>query len=231
MAQKIISVVLSDFFLFRELSSEQIEQIATQSRVMTFPKGQGVFKEGDPAQGLYILLSGQLKLAITSPQGSERIISIISPGESFGEAILYLERQFPLYAKATLDSQVLLIPKNLIFGVLDSDPHYARKMLAGLSIRMHQLVQNIEMLSLQNSTQRFIGYLLQISAKAEDATKIRLPANKATIASLLNLTPETLSRILNKLQQLGLIEVDGNDLTIADVKKLRNSDLNIQTKL
>ena len=75
------------------------------------------------------------------------------------------------------------------------------------------------------------GYLLQISAKAEDATKIRLPANKATIASLLNLTPETLSRILNKLQQLGLIEVDGNDLTIADVKKLRNSDLNIQTKL
>lgn len=231
MAQKIISVVLSDFFLFRELGSEKIEEIATQSRVLTFPKGASVFNVGDPAQGLYILLSGQLKLALTSPQGSEKIVSIISPGESFGEAILYLERQFPLYAKATLDSQVLLVPKNLIFGMLDNDPHYARKMLAGLSIRMHQLVQNIEMLSLQNSTQRFIGYLLQISARAEDATRVRLPANKATIASLLNLTPETLSRILNKLQQLGLIEVDGNDLTIADVKKLRNSDLNIQAKL
>jgi CRP-like cAMP-binding protein len=126
-----------------------------------------------------------------------------------------------------MDSQVLLVPKSLIFSMLDHDPLFSRKMLAGLSIRMHQLVQDIEMLSLQSCTQRFIGYLLQISADAPDACNITLPASKTTIASLLNLTPETLSRTLSKLQQLELIAVNGKDVMITDVKKLRSYDLSI----
>lgn len=220
-----ISQTLSEFFMFRELNTEQIARIAEYSQIIDFPRGTSVFNRGDAAIGLYILLEGQLKLGVTSPQGTEKIISIISPGESFGEAILFLDRQFPVYAQAILDSQVLLVPKSLIFSMLDHDPMFARKMLAGLSIRMHQLVQDIEMLSLQSCTQRFIGYLLQISADAPDASNITLPASKTTIASLLNLTPETLSRTLAKLQQLGLIEVNGKDVMITDVKKLRKYDL------
>ena len=220
-----ISQTLSEFFMFRELSAEQIARIAEHSQLIDFPKGTSVFNRGDAAVGLYILLEGQLKLGVTSPQGAEKIISIISPGESFGEAILFMERQFPVYAQAILDSQVLLVPKSQIFYMLDNDLLFARKMLAGLSIRMHQLVQDIEMLSLQSCTQRFIGYLLQISADAPDGSKITLPTSKTTIASLLNLTPETLSRTLAKLQQLELIEVSGKDVSISDVKKLRRFDL------
>jgi len=220
-----ISQTLSEFFMFRELSSEQIARIAEHSQLIDFPKGTSIFNRGDAAVGLYILLEGQLKLGVTSPQGAEKIISIITPGESFGEAILFLERQFPVYAQAILDSQVLLVPKSLIFSMLDNDHLFARKMLAGLSIRMHQLVQDIEMLSLQSCTQRFIGYLLQISADAPDGSKITLPTSKTTIASLLNLTPETLSRTLAKLQQMELIEVNGKDVSITDVKKLRRYDL------
>ncbi len=223
-----ISQTLSEFFMFRELNTEQIARIAEHSQIIDFPKGTSVFNRGDAAVGLYILLEGQLKLGVTSPQGTEKIISIVSPGDSFGEAILFLERQFPVYAQAIMDSQVLVVPKNLIFSMLDNDAMFARKMLAGLSVRMHQLVQDIEMLSLQSCTQRFIGYLLQISADAPDATNITLPASKTTIASLLNLTPETLSRTLAKLQQLGLIEVNGKDVTITDVKKLRKYDLSSQ---
>jgi len=220
-----ISQSLSAFFMFKELSAEQIASIAEHSQLIDYPKGTSVFNRGEAAIGLYILLKGQLKLGVTSPQGSEKIISIVSPGDSFGEAILFLERQFPVYAQATLDSKVLLVPKNLIFSMLDNDTLLARKMLAGLSVRMHQLVQDIEMLSLQSCTQRFIGYLLQISADASDASNITLPASKTTIASLLNLTPETLSRTMAKLQQQGLIEVNGKDVMITDVKKLRSYDL------
>ena len=227
MNKNLISQTLSNFFMFKELGSEQIETIALHSQLIEFPKGTSVFNRGDAAVGLYILLDGQLKLGVTSPQGTEKIISIVTPGESFGEAILFLERQFPVYAQATLDSGVLLVPKSLIFSMLDNDPLFSRKMLAGLSVRMHQLVQDIEMLSLQSCTQRFIGYLLQISADAPDASNITLPASKSTIASLLNLTPETLSRTLAKLQQLGLIEVNGKDVMITDVKKLHSYDLSI----
>jgi CRP-like cAMP-binding protein len=224
MDKALIARILADFFMFRELSAEQIEMIAEHCQLVDAPRGTTVFNRGDPARGLFLLLRGQLKLGVTSPQGTEKVISIISPGESFGEAVLFMERQFPVYAQATLDAQVLLVSKSVIFSLLDNDPTVARKMLAGLSVRMHQLVQDIGMLSLQSGTQRFIGYLLQISADAPDAGSVTLPASKATIASLLNLTPETLSRTMTKLQQSGLIEVHGKEITIPDVSRLRKLD-------
>lgn len=216
---------LPQFFIFKELSVEQLELIAQHSQTVDVPRGSLIFNRGDAARGLYFLLDGQIKLAVTSPNGTEKVISIVSPGESFGEAILFLERQFPVYAQATLDAKLLLVPKSIIFSLLDNDPTVARKMLAGLSVRMHHLVQDIEMLSLQSCTQRFIGYLLQISADAADANSVTLPASKTTIASLLNLTPETLSRTMTKLQQAGLIEVNGKDIVITNISKLRNFEM------
>lgn len=216
-----ISRFLSGFFMFRELSAEQIKLMAEHCQIIDAPRNTNIFNRGDPARGLYVLLGGQLKLGISSPHGIEKVIKLVSPGESFGEAVLFLEREFPVYAQVTQDAQVLLVPKTVIFSLLESDPSVARKMLAGLSVRMHQLVQDIEMLSLQSCTQRFIGYLLQISAGAEDAGNVTLPTTKATIASLLNLTPETLSRTMAKLQQQGLIVVHGKEIVIPNVSKLR----------
>lgn len=220
-----LTQVLTRFFIFRELSLEQCELIAHHCQLVEVPRGGLIFNRGDPARGLYLLLEGQIKLGVTSPNGTEKVISIVSPGESFGEAVLFLERQFPVYAQGTQDAKLLLVPKNIIFSLLDTDPTVARKMLAGLSVRMHQLVQDIEMLSLQSCTQRFIGFLLQISADAADANSVTLPASKATIASLLNLTPETLSRTMTKLQQAGLIEVNGKEIVITDIARLRNFEL------
>lgn len=219
-----ITQLLFGFFMFRELPTAQVKLIAEHCQVVDAPRNTNIFNRGDPARGLYILLSGQLKLGISSPHGIEKVIKLVSPGESFGEAVLFLEREFPVYAQVTQDARVLLVPKNVIFSLLESDPSVARKMLAGLSMRMHQLVQDIEMLSLQSCTQRFIGYLLQISADAPDASNVTLPATKATIASLLNLTPETLSRTMSKLQQHGLIAVHGKEIVIPDVSRLRAFD-------
>ena len=93
-------------------------------------------------------------------------------------------------------------------------------MLAGLSMRNRQLVQDIESVALLTSTQRLIGYLLQIVGTGSSG-RVTLPASKTTIASLLNLTPETLSRTMQKLQQQGLIEVNGKDITITNLSGLR----------
>lgn len=221
-----ISIVrtLTNFYMFRELPAEHVGVIAEHCQLIDVRRGEMIFNRGDQARGLFVLLNGQLKLGVISPQGMEKVISMVSPGESFGEAVLFMERQFPLYAQATLDSEVLLVSKSMIFSLLDGDPTVARRMLAGLSVRMHQLVQDIGMLSLQSSTQRFIGYLLQISADTPDAGSVTLPASKSNIASLLNLTPETLSRTMTKLQQSGLIEVHGKKIVIPDVSRLRRLD-------
>ncbi len=222
MNKALITQRLSKFYMFSELQPAQIEQLVAGTRLLEVPRGVTLFNRGDRANGFYLLLEGQVKLGVTSPQGDEKVIGLIQPGESFGEAVLFLERPFPIYAQATLDAKVLLITRDAIFDILDNDATVVRRMLAGISARNRQLVNDIESISLQNSTQRLIGYLIQISADLPNPSRVQLPANKLTIASMLNITPETLSRVMLKLHNAGLIEVNGKEIVITNVAGLRN---------
>ncbi len=218
----LISQWLSEFYLFSNLQSEQIEQLASGTRVLDVSRGTFLFNRGDKAHGFYLLLEGQVKLGVISPQGDEKVIGLIQPGQSFGEAILFLERAFPIYGQVIADAKVLLITRDAIFNILDNDVLVVRRMLAALSARNHQLINDIESLSLRNSMQRLIGYLLQMIAESSDPARIQFPANKLTIASMLNITPETLSRVMLRLHNAGLIEVSGKEISILSVDGLRN---------
>jgi CRP-like cAMP-binding protein len=215
---------LATFYMFSELQADQIEQLAAGTKLLEVPRGTTLFSRGDKAHGFYLLLEGQVKLGVISPQGDEKIIGLIEAGHSFGEAVLFLERSFPIYGQVTVDAKVLLIARDAIFDILDNDVMVVRRMLAALSARNHQLISNIESISLQNSTQRLIGYLLQMSSESENPSLITLPASKLTIASMLNITPETLSRVMLRLDSAGLIKVHGKEITIIDVEGLRNFD-------
>ena len=222
MNKALITQRLSQFYMFSELKPAQIEPLVAGTRLLEVPRGATLFNRGDLANGFYLLVEGQVKLGVTSPQGDEKVIGLIQPGESFGEAVLFLERLFPIYAQATLDAKVLLITKDAIFDILENDAVVVRRMLAGISARNRQLVNDIESILLQNSTQRLIGYLIQISTDSPNPEHVQLPANKMTIASMLNITPETLSRVMLRLQNTGLIEVNGKEIMITNIAGLRN---------
>jgi CRP-like cAMP-binding protein len=222
MDKTFITQRLSEFYMFSELQLAQIEQLANGTRLLDISRGSTLFNRGDRAHGFYLLLEGQVKLGVISPQGDEKVIGLIQPGQSFGEAVLFLERSFPIYAQAIVDSKVLLITRDAIFDILDNDVTVVRRMLAGISARNRQLVNDIESISLQNSTQRLIGYLLQMSADSPNPGRLLLPASKLTIASMLNITPETLSRVMLRLNSAGLIEVNGKEIVITNVDGLRN---------
>jgi CRP-like cAMP-binding protein len=221
MDKTLIAQRLSEFYMFSELQPAQIEQLANGTRLVDIARGAILFNRGDRAHGFYLLLEGQIKLGVISPQGDEKVIGLIQPGQSFGEAALFLERSFPIFAQVTVDAKVLLITRDAIFDILDNDINVVRCMLAGISARNRQLVNVIESISLHNSTQRLIGYLLQISTESPDPVRVQLPANKLTIASMLNITPETLSRIMLRLHNAGLIEVNGKEIAITNVAGLR----------
>lgn len=222
MEEKTIAQRLSSFYMFSELQQDQIEYLAKGTRSIDIPNGSNLFNRGDQAHGFYILLKGQIKLGVASPQGGEKIIALIQPEESFGEAVLFLEQSFPIYAQATKDSTVLLISRESVFNILDNDATVARRMLAAISARNRQLVNDIESISLQNSTQRLIGYLLEISADSAGAGRVKLPTNKLTISSMLNIAPETFSRVMNRLKDADLIQTSGKEIIIVDIAKLRN---------
>lgn len=212
--------------LFQALTPEQVDQVSQHTRSKRLPKGEMLFQKGDLAHGFYVIIFGQVKLAFPSSNGNEKVVEIIGPKQSFGEAAVFAQRPYPVFAQAIADTLLLHISRDVIFELLETDISFARHMLAGLAMRMHALIQDVESYSLRSSAQRVIGYLLQLCTNdsLEGSAQITLPTSKQIIASRLNLTPETLSRILHDLTEARLIEMQGKRIAISDLQRLREYD-------
>ena len=224
-----IPALLARLPLFQELTAEQVGKVAAHAREKRLTKGEMLFQKGDPSHGFYVIIFGQLKLAFPSSSGNEKVVDILGPKQSFGEAVMFMDRPYPVFAEAIADTLLLHVAKDTVFDLLVSDPSFARHLLAGLSMRLHSLVQDVESYSLRSSAQRVIGYLLQHcptegNGSCAGSIEITLPTSKQIIASRLNLTPETLSRIFHDLAEAKLIGVQGKQITINDIKRLREYD-------
>ena len=215
--------------LFRELSAEQQDRILDDVREVRLDKGRQIFSKGDAVQGFHVVVYGQVKLFLPSVQGNEKVVEIIGPQQSFGEAVMFLGKPYPVSAEALADTLLLHVSRESILGLLETDTSFARRLLAGLSMRLHSLLLDVESYSLRSSTQRVIGFLLQHcdagEAESAEVLNLTLPTSKQVIASRLNLTPETLSRIFSELTARDLIEVQGRAIRILDVPRLRNFEI------
>lgn len=215
--------------LFSALSDAQLAALVAATHEVRADKGKLLFQRGTPCEGMYLVVFGVVKLAVSGVQGVEKIVELVRAGESFGEAVMFLNRPFPIMAQTLEDSLLFYVEAAAIDNLLAQDPKFARRLLAGLSVRLHALVRDVESYSTQNAAQRVIGYLLQsVSTEhgesegdiATHATTVSLPVNKNLIASRLNLTPETLSRVLHHFVADGLIEVNGREIVIHDTRRL-----------
>jgi len=147
-------------------------------------RGEIIFRQGDTCEGFHMVVFGQVKLAFASPQGMEKVVEIIAPGMSFGEALMFMERPYIVYAQTLVDSLLLHISKDVIFAGLESNPTLARRMLAGMSWRLHAIMKDLEAITLRNGTQRVIGYLLRDEDEAlQGPASVKLPASKGIVAS------------------------------------------------
>ncbi len=207
--------------MFRNLSDAELGTIAAGTREFRVRRNEVVFQKGDTPVGMHIVIMGQVKLSIPSPGGAEKVVHMATSGNTFGEAVVFLNKPYPVSAIATQDSIVLLILKNSLELALDESPMLSRKMLANLSMRLHELIDDMETCTLRTSMQRVVCYLSQqVPAENSDDFTIQLGSSKQTIASQLNLAPETFSRVLSQLSEAGLIQVSGRAITVASRDKL-----------
>ncbi|EPZ16000.1 hypothetical protein M622_02170 [Thauera terpenica 58Eu] len=212
--------------MFRSLGCDEIARFARGVREIKAAKGEILFHRGDACNGFHLILSGQIKLAFTSSEGNEKVVDILRTGQSFGEAVMFMDKPYVVMAQALADSTLLHIGKQVFFEEMNNDPLFCRRIIAGLAQRLHRLMGDVESYSLRSGRERIIGYLLREEETIGDAASvgrvsIRLPTSKGTIASRLNLTQEHFSRILNELTSSGLIEVEGRTIHIPDIGRLR----------
>lgn len=224
-----VTLDLPDFLastaLFSALTAAELGRIASLCTLRRLAKGDNLFRAGDPCQALHMVAEGRVKLFVASPNGHEKVIEIFGPGQSFAEAIMFLDKPYIFNAQALGDVVLVEVGKQGVRAEIARDPKFAMHLLGGVSRRLQTLIQDVEGYTLKSGKQRLIEFLLrELAATAQGeptAAVIHLPASKSTIASRLSLTPEYFSRVLHDLQDQRLIKIDKRAIHVPDLQALR----------
>lgn len=198
--------------IFANINQEQLQAIAHITIIQNYKKGEILFWEGDEATGFFIVKNGRIKV-FKIGNNKEQIIHIFGTEEYFAEVPAFDGGNFPASAAAIENSQVLFIPRNSFFRVLQQHPTLAIVMLGTFAKHLRYLTNLVDTLSFQEVPERLKNYLLNISQK-NHTNIITLDIPKTQLAALLGTVPETLSRAFYKLHQEGFLKMDGTKITI-----------------
>jgi len=213
---------LRQHHLLATLDERQFEHIGAVSQLIALDAEQMLFQRGVPARHFYIVIDGQMKLCLQSRGGNEKIVGLMGSGQAFAEALMFGEsRTFPVTAIAVMKSTLVAIPNAEYLGTLRASNETCLRMLADLSWRLHAHIREIEALSFENAKNRVVNHLLNLAGNASGAMSVTLNETKQSLAARLAIKPETLSRTLRTLTDEGSIHVDGRNIRILDMARLR----------
>ncbi|MBB4305312.1 CRP-like cAMP-binding protein [Rhodobium orientis] len=208
--------------LFSGISKAQFEAILSDGVTKTISRGETLFLQGDPAEALFVVLEGWVKLYRMTPAGDEAVVHVFTDGQSFAEAAAFTGGVYPVSAEAVTDGRLLYIPVARLFDRVRAEPEIGFALLASTSLHLHTLVQQIEALKAQTGAQRVAEFLVGLCKDRDAAGRrtIVLPYDKALIAGRLGMKPESLSRAFQRLRDYG-VRIASNKAEIADIDTLR----------
>ncbi|UXR70381.1 MULTISPECIES: Crp/Fnr family transcriptional regulator [unclassified Staphylococcus] len=205
--------------LFHQLDKEDLERINERAKVSHFQKGDVIFQPGD--EQLYIVAQGNMKIYQLSSNGKEQLLRVVEPGNYEGESQLFGVENEARFGEALGKTTICSISKKDFNEILVEHPHLSMKLLEFNMQKVAQLEQQTQFLSMEKIEERLVSYLLDLMT-AEESDKVVIPMSMKDLATFLGTTPETLSRKLKYLEQLGYIDRKGRNISILDVSGLEN---------
>jgi len=201
---------LSQISFFEGITPENRRALAEICLPKTLKKKETLFLEGEKGYSVYILVKGHIQLYKTSPEGKEVVIKIVKPGEMFAEVILFERNRYPVSAVALKESLVFMLPKHQ-FSCLLERSSFRDDFIKNLMQKLHFLTDQIQYLTHYDVEDRFFLFLQEQFGKKEN---IHCFLSKKDIASAINATPETFSRLIQRLQKEKLITWEGKVMRI-----------------
>jgi len=222
----VLSGELRQHHLFAGLDDSQLERLMQTTHVLQLDDDQLLFACRQEARYFYMVRSGSIRLFLSAPDGAEKVVHLVTKGETFAEAITFMDGQrYPLNASALGKTEVIAFSNTTFREILRESTDTCFRLMADMSTWLKKQLHDIDALTLQNATLRFTNFLLhQIPHGELHDVRIELAAPKHVIASRLSIKPESFSRILRNMQKGGLINVDGSSIHIPDVEALDTQD-------
>ena len=208
-----------------------VARLAGAARQFVAAKEEPLLTKGEVPESLYVVIGGQVRLFIPLSNGMERIISLVAPGEGYGEVSLLLNGPLPYAVSACRSSHIVAIHGHTYLRELGAVPAMQERTLKLIAKQFHTTLQDMEICSQPSSVQKVIRYLMNLQPSPETTDySVNLPGRKRDIASKLGLTQETFSRVLGFLGQQGVITVKGGEIRIDTAAKLRQMNAAICDK-
>lgn len=205
--------ILRSHHLFEPLNEEQMEELMSSSHLLNIDKGSPLFRQGDPATSFYFVISGSVKVFRLAADGQEKVFDVLSARQTVAEAMLLTDSaNYSACAEALEPTQLYRLPSSVYLHLLQSNSRLAFALISRLSGRMQQRLNEIETLSLKNSTHRVVRYLL--NQCNENISSFNLPMAKQLIAGHLSIQPETFSRVIRRLTDEQVISQNGRQINI-----------------
>ena len=217
----VASRLLQQFWLCEGLSASDLTRIARVASFRSMARGEVVIDYGGRVHDVYCVLGGMLKLVVNTGQRNEKIVELVSAGQTIGEALLFLGQPSPARAVAIDDGRLLVLPGSVPTDMLDSSPGLAAWWLRRVSQRIGGLLAELKADAGQSAAQRIVRWLVAKVGARSGETRIRLDISKANLAASLNMTPESFSRVLKHLRQEGLVRVEAREIVVPNPARLR----------
>lgn len=215
--------VLANLPLVRHLGEEQRRDVLAAGSTRSFAKGDVLFSEGEPADAVWGLVTGTVKLVRYTPRGKEALLHLVRPGQSFAEAALFGEGSYPATAVAVDGGTVWVLPRQRLLELIRHSPEVALAMIASVSTWTRRLANQLELLTQRRVEERLAIYLLGRSGKAvpSEGDEIRLAEARHLIAAQCGTAPEVLSRTFRRLEDDGVLEGTADGVRVLDPARLR----------
>jgi len=204
--------------LFESMSESNFDSLMHAAYLQNFPAHLDLIHEGDPADFLYVVIEGCVELYARS-NGRESTMGTVHPIGTFILAAVLKDAVFLMSARTLDKSKILLIPSENVRGAFRNDENFARAIVEELAYCYRGMVKEHKDIKLRTAVERLANRLLRFHAEQGGSGELLLPYEKRTIASLLGMTPENLSRALNTLKRYG-VDVDGSTVRLGDLKSL-----------
>ena len=210
------TAVLKTVPLFTSFPEEQLRMLSTMITRKSAPRSTTIMAGGDPTDSLYIVLSGRLKVMMSDSEGKEVILSILGPGEFFGEMGLIDDEPRSATVITIEPCELLSIAKRDFKKCLAENFEMAMAVMRGLVKRLREADRKIGSLALLDVYGRVARLLLDMAENVDGEKVVTKRLPKQDIAKMIGASREMVSRVMKDLQVGGYIEMRGSNIVLRD---------------
>lgn len=212
-----LHAVLREMPILDGLADETLAVLTGGADRVSVDRGVMLFDRGSEPTGLFFVVSGGVKLLSLGPDQRARVVELFQPGQMFGEIGVFTGATYRTWTETITPASVIHVGREAVMEAVNRDHQLALRLLAAVSARTQRLIDSLGTAATNAAAVRVAAYLLELADRSPAPDdRLTLPASKGTIASLLNLSQESLSRVLRRMMDAGLLMVMGRRILIRD---------------